>query len=62
MKKLPETTLTLMTRINNAILKRGHFPSQWKVVQIVLILKPGKPLEETTSYRPISLLPNEKNI
>lgn len=56
MKQLPEIAFTLMTRIYNAILRRGHFPSQWKVAQIVLILKPGKSPEETTSYRPISLL------
>jgi hypothetical protein len=35
----------------------GHFPAQWKVAQIILILKPGKSLNDPTSYRPISLLP-----
>jgi hypothetical protein len=34
-----------------------YFPTQWKVAQIVLILKPRIPLNELTSYRPISLLP-----
>jgi hypothetical protein len=34
----------------------GYFLAQWKVAQIILILKPGKP-NELTSYRPISLLP-----
>jgi hypothetical protein len=32
-------------------------PGQWKVSQIVTILKPGKPAEDVKSYRPISLLP-----
>jgi hypothetical protein len=38
-------------------LLKGHFPAQWKVAQIILILKPGKPPNELTSCRPISLLP-----
>jgi hypothetical protein len=37
-------------------LLRGYFPAQWKVAQIILILKPGKPPNELTSCRPISLL------
>jgi hypothetical protein len=36
---------------------KGYFPAQWKVAQIILILKSGKPPDEITSYRPISLLP-----
>jgi hypothetical protein len=31
--------------------------AQWKVTQIILILKPGKPPNELTSYQPISFLP-----
>jgi hypothetical protein len=41
----------------NAILLTGYFSAQWKVTQIILILKPGKPSNELTSYRPTSLLP-----
>jgi hypothetical protein len=36
---------------------KGYFPAQWKVTQIILILKPEKAPNELTSYRPISLLP-----
>jgi hypothetical protein len=36
---------------------KGYFPTQWKVAQIILILKPGKPPNELTSCRPIYLLP-----
>jgi hypothetical protein len=38
----------------NAVLLKGYFPAQWKVTQIILILKPGKPPNELTSYLPIS--------
>lgn len=56
-KQLPEKALRCLTYIYNAILRLGFFPSQWKAAQIILIPKPGKPAEEVTSYRPISLLP-----
>jgi hypothetical protein len=39
-------------------LLKGYFLAQWKDTQIIiLILKPRKPPNELTSYRPISLLP-----
>jgi hypothetical protein len=38
-------------------LLKGYFLAQWKVAQIIHSLKPGKPLNELTSYWPISLLP-----
>ena len=37
-------------------MRTGYFPGHWKVSQISTILKPGKPADEATSYRPISLL------
>uniref|UniRef100_A0A1B6KCY8 Reverse transcriptase domain-containing protein n=1 Tax=Graphocephala atropunctata TaxID=36148 RepID=A0A1B6KCY8_9HEMI len=43
--------------IFNAVLRLEYYPSQWKVANIVVIPKPGKPAHEVTSYRPISLLP-----
>jgi hypothetical protein len=36
---------------------KGYFPTQRKVTQIILILKPGKPSKKWTSYRSTSLLP-----
>jgi hypothetical protein len=42
-------------------LLKGYFPAQWKVVQIILILKPGKP-NQLTSYWPISLLPTVSKV
>ena len=38
-------------------MRTGYFLGQWKVSQIITTLKSGKPAEEVTSYRPISLLP-----
>jgi hypothetical protein len=45
-----------LTQLFSAVLLKGYFPTQWKVAQIILILKPGKP-NELTSYWPINLLP-----
>jgi len=56
LKKLPEVGLSAITHIYNSILHTGYFPGQWKVSQIVTILKPGKPAEDVKTYRPISLL------
>jgi hypothetical protein len=39
------------------VLLKGYFLAQWKVAQVIVILKPGKPPNELTSYRPISFLP-----
>lgn len=47
----------MLTYLTNAVIRLKYFPAQWKVAQIILISKPGKPQHETTSYRPISLLP-----
>jgi hypothetical protein len=38
-------------------LLKGYFPAPWKTAQIILILKSGKPLKDSTSYRPIRLFP-----
>jgi hypothetical protein len=46
-----------LTQLFNAVLLKEYFPAQWKVTQIILILKTGKPPNELTSYRPLSLLP-----
>lgn len=57
LKELPQKAIRYITIIYNAILWLSYFPVQWKIAQIILILKPGKEVEEVTSYRPISLLP-----
>lgn len=57
LQELPPKGIKFITMIFNSVLRLCYFPSQWKVAQIILIHKPGKPTEETSSYRPISLLP-----
>ncbi|CAH2095610.1 unnamed protein product [Euphydryas editha] len=57
LKELPKKCLTFLANLFNAILRTCHFPEVWKVSQVIMIPKPGKPVEETSSYRPISLTP-----
>jgi hypothetical protein len=39
------------------MLRLSYFPVTWKFAQIVMLPKLGKPVNEASSYRPISLLP-----
>lgn len=57
LRNLPLKSILLLTYIFNAILRVCHFPIQWKFSIIVLFHKPDKPIHQTSSYRPISLLP-----
>jgi hypothetical protein len=57
LKELPTLCIQHQTQLFNAILLWGYFPTQWKVAQIILIPKPGKPPHQLSSYRPIRLLP-----
>lgn len=56
-QELPESGYVFLTQLFNAVMSLSYFPSQWKVAEITLILKPGKEPENVKSYRPISLLP-----
>jgi hypothetical protein len=57
LKELPITGMKYLTQLFSAVLLKGYFPAQLQVTQVILILKPGKPPNELTSYRPISFLP-----
>jgi hypothetical protein len=57
LKELLIIGLKYLTQFFNAVLLKTYFPGKWKVTQIILIFKPGKPPNELTSYRLISLLP-----
>jgi len=57
LKNLPFIAIVFITKLFNAILKFGYYPSEWKKSLIIMILKPGKDPTLASSYRPISLLP-----
>lgn len=57
LRELPEHGLVYLTQLYNAVLRTSFYPPQWKVAEIIMIVKPGKKPEHTASYRPISLLP-----
>ena len=57
LKRLPNNIIVKLTQIINASLRLLYVPSFWKVAEVVMIPKPGKPATEVKSYRPISLLP-----
>jgi hypothetical protein len=62
LKELPRKGTVHLTSICNAIIRTGYYPTQRKVAQIIMIPKPGKPADEVTSYRPISLLPITRKV
>lgn len=57
LKELPNKSITFLACLFNAIFRTHNFPDLWKISQIIMIHKPGKPAHETASYRPISLTP-----
>lgn len=42
--------------VYNKLAKESNFPNEWKVAKLVLVRKGMKPLENPSSFRPISLL------
>lgn len=57
LKHLPFKGIMKLVNMFNACLRLQIFPGQWRVAQVVMVPKPGKPPQLTASYRPISLLP-----
>ena len=57
LRQLPKKAIIFLTYLYNCILRTTNFPLVWKHSIIVLFPKPGKPVNNTSSYRPISLLP-----
>lgn len=57
LKNLPRKVIVKIKHIVNACFNLRYVPKLWKVAQVIMIPKPGKPVDQCTSYRPISLLP-----
>lgn len=55
--ELSRKGVILLTYIFNACLRLEHVPACFKTAQVIMLQKPGKPAEDVSSYRPISLLP-----
>ena len=58
LKELSTSYKSELLSILNFSLCTGVVPETWKYGHVILILKPGKPAKELTSYRPITLLPS----
>jgi len=58
LEELPKKAVTLITILYNSMFRVSYYPLLCKFAQIIMAPKPGKPVDDVTSYRPISLLPN----
>ena len=56
LKHLGRNGISFLTRLFNLSLQAADIPAIWKASIVVPVPKPGKPLDEGSSYRPISLL------
>jgi len=57
LKELPKKAITVLTILYNSMFRPSYYPLLWKFAQIIMVPKAGKPFNDVTSYRPISLLP-----
>jgi hypothetical protein len=56
LKELPQKGIVLLTYIFNGIIWISFWSKQFKISQIITLVKPGKDSTEISSYSPISLL------
>lgn len=62
LRNLSSKAILKLTAIINASFRLRYVPNLWKVAEVIMIAKPGKPLHEANSYRPISLLPTMSKV
>ena len=58
LRNMPADCLKKILTFLNKTWKRGECPASWKHSIVIPILKPGKPGDQTASYRPISMTCN----
>ena len=56
LKHLGDKGVEYLAQLFNTTINTSIIPSIWKTGKIIPLLKPGKPIDEGKSYRPISLL------
>ena len=56
LKKLGSCIIPSITHMINCVVRSGEFPQIFKLTRIVPISKPGKPLDQIDSYRPVNNL------
>ncbi|CAB0038660.1 unnamed protein product [Trichogramma brassicae] len=56
LKAAVEACFENFCRIFTVCLRKGCFPTRWKRQRFVLVLKPGKPAMEPSSYHPLCML------
>ena len=56
LKNIGPHGINFLTELYNRSVNSGIIPGIWKQGKIIPLLKPGKPADEGSSYRPISLL------
>jgi len=54
-KHLPTSGTEFLLRIYNRVWNEASFPALWRRATLLPFLKPGKPVSDPTSYRPIAL-------
>ena len=56
LKHMPKSSLAIILQLFNKIWIYANFPKDWLHSTVVPIFKPGKPINFSSSYRPISLI------
>merc|ERR1711911_138197 len=62
LKHLGPLGIKFLTRLFNLSVRKADIPAIWSSATIIPVPKPGKPLDQGNSYRPISLLCPEAKI
>ena len=56
LKNLPDAAKKRLLNLFNALVEQNIVPDEWRRVKVIAIQKPGKPVSDHNSYRPISML------